>query len=77
MEPAQEEFRFQLDDRFRELDISQQSIEKFSHYLLNVDNSKLSRELHVSIVVEVWARYFLRVHRARKVAFMYLANDVI
>jgi len=31
----------------------------------------------VSIVVEVWARYFLRVHRARKVAFMYLANDVI
>ena len=58
----------------RTLDSSQQSIKTTSEHLVNLVDQDDS---YLELVVQMWARYILRVPRSRKVAFAYLANELI
>jgi CID domain len=71
-----EEFKLELDLALRALDHTQVSIEQCSHWLSHLYKD-LSAETQVAIVVETWCRYMLRVTIPKKIAFMYLANDLI
>lgn len=75
--PTQNELdlRHELDQKFRALDSSQQAIEQTSHFLSR--EQRVPPETQTAMAVALWARYLLRVHKSRKVAFVYLANDLI
>jgi hypothetical protein len=58
----------------RKLEVSQASIEGTSDLLLNIAKKDPSL---VPFIVQLWARLLARSHRSKKVAYVYLANDVV
>jgi len=60
----------QLVKRFAELSTSQQSVETQSLFLMH-------HRRHSQTIVHVWAKELLRAAKERKIAFLYVANDVI
>jgi hypothetical protein len=58
----------------RRLEASQHSIVETSEYLLQLSSED---ETLIDEIIILWSKLLLRVHRAKKVAFVYLANDLI
>jgi len=61
-------------DRLRSLDLSQQSIETESEFLLRV---RLPACANATFLAEIVTRFILRSHRWKKLPYVYLANDLI
>ncbi|XP_018023567.1 regulation of nuclear pre-mRNA domain-containing protein 1B [Hyalella azteca] len=59
-----------LKKKLNDLNMSQQSIQTLSLWLIH-------HKKHAHTVVNVWMRELMKVSDARKLVFMYLANDVI
>jgi hypothetical protein len=70
------DFQFDLDHYLRALDASQLSIEQTSSWLSRLHEG-MDAPTQVQLVVDTWCRYLLRVQVAKKIAFVYLANDLI
>ena len=63
-----------VEDKMRRLEASQNSIIETSEFLLKLASNDHSI---ISEVVKLWCKLLLRVHKTKKVAFVYLVNDLI
>lgn len=60
--------------RMRALNLSQSAIEGTSDFFISlVTQDRVPKEK----LVQIWASYVVRVHHSKKLAFVYLANDLI
>jgi hypothetical protein len=64
----------EVEERLRKLDATQNSILEASELLLKVQSKEPSL---VPFIVSLWSRMLMRSHRSKKVAYVYLANDVL
>jgi hypothetical protein len=71
-----EDFLLDLEQVFLNLDSSQDSISQASSFLSRQQRG-LEPETQAAHAVNLWCGYFLRCPKQKKVAFMYLANDLI
>lgn len=69
-----EELEIEVCDRLRDLDLSQQSIEQVSEFLIS---TPLPSGTQVSFLTDLLVRFILRSNRAKKLPYIYLANDLI
>lgn len=69
-------FLLDLEQIFLNLDSSQDSISSASSFLSRQQRG-LAPETQASQAVNLWCGFFLRCPKQKKVAFMYLANDLI
>lgn len=58
----------------RSLELNQNSIDEASEILLNLENPS---DQVVDQVCHMWARFLLQSHRSKKIALIYLANDLV
>ena len=63
-------------DRLRSLDLSEKSIGSVSDYLLRIKLPPMPR-MNTTFLVDLLVRFILRSHRAKKLPYVYLANDLI
>ena len=64
----------ECEEKMRKLEGSQFSIVDTSDILLRITNQDLTL---VPFIVQLWSRLLARSHKSKKVAYVYLANDVI
>ena len=69
-----EQLESDICDRLRRLDLSQQSIETESDFVMTL---ALPPGVEVSFLAEMIVRFILRTHRTKKLPYIYLANDLI
>jgi len=79
---AEEIEEMDTEARLRSLNSDRDSIKKISEYFINKVDSIAKTdperaEPTTQLIVQMWARYVLRVPRDKKIAFTYLANDLI
>ena len=74
IETAADLFEESIHDKLRILNLSKESIESTSDFLIS---AALPDGVTVDSVVEMWQNHLLRAHRAKKLPFVYLANDLI
>lgn len=70
-----EQLESEICDRLRNLDLSQQSIEKESNYLIKLQLPQGTTS--ATFLVDLIVRFILRAHRSKKLPYIYLANDLI
>eukprot|EP00347_Sterkiella_histriomuscorum_P004692 403359471 len=64
----------EIEDRMRKLEATQHQIQDTTTYMLEI--ARQTPQL-VPFIVGKWCSFLLRVNRTKKVAFVYLANDLI
>jgi hypothetical protein len=66
-----------IEARLRTLTLDKDSIKKTSEALISKVDQSEDKQATTKRIVQMWARYILRVTREQKVVFTYLANDLI
>ena len=61
----------------RKIDLASYTIEQTSEYLLSLRMDGVSSQDLATQITDVWARFLLQSNREKKIALIYLANDLI